>query len=94
MAYGMGMGRGGGGMRKTEQMDANYNFPVIALKALTDYQPKDYQFNLDGRALFDISKLPKMLRSSTATSAKKLLNLRQRPLSINSNHKKHTRSII
>ena len=36
-------------------MDMNYNFPVIALKALTDYQPKDYQFNLDGRELFDES---------------------------------------
>jgi hypothetical protein len=24
-----------------------------------DYQPRDYQFNLEGRALFDISKLPK-----------------------------------
>lgn len=57
MAFGMGMGRGG--MKKTEQMDTNYNFPVIALKALTDYQPRDYQFNLEGRALFDISKLPK-----------------------------------
>jgi len=62
MAFGMGMGgmgMGRGGMRKTEQMDANYNFPIIALKALTDYQPRDYQFNLEGRALFDISKLPK-----------------------------------
>jgi len=60
MAWGMGMGMGyGGGMRKTEQMDQNYNFPVIALKGLTDYQPKDYQFDLDGRALFDITKLPK-----------------------------------
>ena len=58
MAFGMGMGYGGG-MRKTEQMDMNYNFPVIALKALTDYQPREYQFNLDGRELFDISKLPK-----------------------------------
>jgi len=59
MAWGMGMGYGGGGMRKTEQMDANYNFPVIALKGLMDYQPRDYQFDLDGRALFDISKIPK-----------------------------------
>jgi hypothetical protein len=58
MAWGMGMGYGGG-MRKVEQMDANYNFPVIALKGLTDYQPRDYQFDLDGRSLFDISKLPK-----------------------------------
>ncbi len=57
MAFGMGMGRGG--MRKTEQIDANYSFPVIAMKALTDYQPRDYQFNLEGRELFDISKLPK-----------------------------------
>jgi hypothetical protein len=32
---------------------------VIALKALTDYQPREYQFNLEGRELFDISKLPK-----------------------------------
>jgi hypothetical protein len=58
MAFGMGMGMGGG-MKKTEQLDENYNFPVIALKALTDYQPRDYQFNLEGRELFDISKLPK-----------------------------------
>jgi len=61
MAWGMGMGYGGG-MRKTEQLDMNYNFPVIALKALTDYQPRDYQFNLDGRELFDISKLPKNVK--------------------------------
>jgi hypothetical protein len=49
----------GGGAKKSEQLDMNYNFPVIALKALTDYQPRDYQFNLDERQLFDISKLPK-----------------------------------
>jgi hypothetical protein len=59
MAWGMGMGYGGSGMQKSVQMDMNYNFPVIALKALTDYQPRDYQFNLEGRELFDISKLPK-----------------------------------
>ena len=59
MAWGMGMGYGGGGMRKSEQLDMNYNFPVIALKALSDYQPREYQFNLDGRELFDIGKLPK-----------------------------------
>jgi Double zinc ribbon len=56
--WGMGMGYGGG-MMKTEQMDANYNFPVVALKALTEYQPKDYQFDLEGRAIFDISKITK-----------------------------------
>jgi len=62
MAFGMGMGYGGGGMRKTEQMDANYNFPVIALKALMEYQPHDYVFNLEGRTLFDITKLPKNVK--------------------------------
>jgi len=60
-AFGMGMG-GGGGMRKTEQMDANYNFPVVALKALTEYQPRDYQFDLSERTLFDITKLPKNIK--------------------------------
>ncbi len=60
-AFGMGYGYGGGNM-KTEQMDANYNFPVVALKALTDYQPKDYQFDLEGRALFDMTKIPKSVK--------------------------------
>ncbi len=58
MAFGMGMGYGDG-TRIAEQMDANYNFPVIALKALTDYQPRNYQFDLASRMLFDIAKLPK-----------------------------------
>lgn len=60
-AFGMGMGYGGGNMR-AEQMNANYNFPVIALKALTEYQPKEYQFDLQGRALFDIAKIPKSVK--------------------------------
>jgi hypothetical protein len=59
MAFGMGMGMGRRGGGNAQQMDENYNFPVIALKALTDYQPRDYQFNLGDRELFDISKLPK-----------------------------------
>ena len=52
----------GGGGRKTDQMDSNYNFPVIALKALTAYQPRDYQFDLQGRQLFDITKIPKNIK--------------------------------
>jgi len=62
MAYGMGMGYGGGANRRSDQMDANYDFPVVALKALTAYQPRDYQFNLEGRSLFDITKIPKGLK--------------------------------
>lgn len=59
MMFGMGMGGGRGGNQKAEQMDANYNFPVIALKALTAYQPRDYQFDLGQRTLFDITKISK-----------------------------------
>ncbi len=53
------MGGGRGGTKKTHQMDNNYNFPIIALKALIGQQPKDYQFNLADRTFFDISKMPK-----------------------------------
>ena len=49
----------GGGGTKAEEMDNNYNFPVIALKALTEYQPRDYVFNMSQRTLFDIAKVPK-----------------------------------
>jgi hypothetical protein len=51
-----GMG-GGQGARRAYQMDNDYNFPTIALKALTEYQPKDYQFKLDERTLFDQTKV-------------------------------------
>jgi DNA-directed RNA polymerase subunit RPC12/RpoP len=54
----MGGGMGGGqGTRRAYQMDNDYNYPVVALKALTEYQPKDYQFNLAERTLFDTSKV-------------------------------------
>jgi hypothetical protein len=61
MFYGGGM-MGGGGARKAEQMDNNYNFPVVALKALTEYQPKEYVFSLSDRTLFDVSKIPKGMK--------------------------------
>jgi hypothetical protein len=53
---------GGGGTKKAIQMDQNYNFPIIALKALTQYQPRDYHFAIEGRTLFDISKYPKGIK--------------------------------
>lgn len=59
MGFGFGMGYGGGGPTKAEEMDLNYNFPVVALKALTAYQPTDYQFDLSNRTLFDITKIQK-----------------------------------
>jgi hypothetical protein len=53
------MGSGQAGARRSYEMDNNYNFPIVALKALTEYQPRNYQFNLDNRALFDVAKIPK-----------------------------------
>jgi len=54
----MGGGMGGGqGERRSYQIDNDYNYPVVALKALTEYQPKDYQFNLAERTLFDAAKV-------------------------------------
>jgi hypothetical protein len=53
------MGPGQAAARKTYEMDNNYNFPIVALKAFTEYQPKNYQFNLGDRQLFDVSKIPK-----------------------------------
>ena len=58
----MGGGMGGGGQKKAIQMDDNYNFPIVALKALTSYQPHDYQFALTERTLFDISQFPKGIK--------------------------------
>jgi len=63
MFYGMGMGMGmGGGGRRTFQMDQNYNFPVVAMKDLTEFQPQDYTFALDERVLFDVSKIDKSIK--------------------------------
>ncbi len=59
MMGGGGIG-GGQGARRAYQMDNDYNYPVVALKALTEYQPKDYQFNLADRALFDETKVKGM----------------------------------
>jgi len=56
------MGGGQANAKKTYEMDNNYNFPIVALKALTEHQPRNYQFNLDGRELFDVSKVPKTIK--------------------------------
>jgi hypothetical protein len=56
------MGPSQANARKTYQMDNNYNFPIVALKALTEHQPRNYQFNLDERTLFDVSKVPKGIK--------------------------------
>ena len=55
----MGGAVGGGGPKKSYEFADNYNFPVVALKALFEHQPRDYQFNLEDRTFFDVTKVPK-----------------------------------
>ena len=62
MVLGTMMGGGGGfgggqGNRRAYQLDNDYNFPIVGLKALIEYQPKDYQFNLADRVIFDETKV-------------------------------------
>ena len=48
---------GGQGSSRAYSMNNDYNFPIVGLKALTMYQPKDYQFNLEDRVIFDETKV-------------------------------------
>jgi Double zinc ribbon len=57
--FGTMMGPARGTPTKSYEIADSYNFPVVALKALFDHQPKDYQFALDARTLFDVTKIPK-----------------------------------
>ncbi|MDG7034762.1 MAG: zinc ribbon domain-containing protein [Nitrososphaerota archaeon] len=50
-------GYGGGGNVTVNTIDANYNYPVIAVKSLMEYQPKNYEFAMNERVLFDVSKV-------------------------------------
>ncbi|HZW54704.1 MAG TPA: zinc ribbon domain-containing protein [Nitrososphaerales archaeon] len=55
----------GGGQaanRKFYQMNENHNYPVIALRALFEYQPHDFEFALGERVLFETSKVPKNIK--------------------------------
>ncbi|HLH86703.1 MAG TPA: zinc ribbon domain-containing protein [Thermoplasmataceae archaeon] len=55
----MGGGMGGRGNVRAGNLDQSYNFPVVAVKGLLMYQPRDYTFDLQARVLFDVSKIPK-----------------------------------
>ena len=61
MAMG-GFGGGGGNTVRSYSLDANYQFPVIAMKALAEYQPKDYAFAMQERVSFTTSSIPKFAK--------------------------------
>ncbi len=58
----VGGGFGGGNSSRAYSLNQNYQFPVVAMKSLDEYQPKSYEFNLDERSLFDSGKLPKGIK--------------------------------
>jgi hypothetical protein len=67
----LGGGRGGGfiavpimtgpAVNPTRQdaISGQYEFPVVAVKSMTAYQPKDYKFRLEDRTFFDQKAIPK-----------------------------------
>ena len=56
---GSAIGPGRGPPTKSFQYANEYNFPVVAMKALFEHQPRDYQFALQERTYFDVSRIPK-----------------------------------
>jgi len=43
---------------RSETISNQYEYPVVAVKSMTAYQPKDYQFALGERAFFDKKAIP------------------------------------
>jgi hypothetical protein len=43
---------------RSETISGQYEYPVIAVKSMSSYQPKDYQFQLADRSLFDKKTIP------------------------------------
>ena len=43
---------------RAETISGQFEYPVIAVKAMTQYQPKDYQFSLAERTIFDRKAIP------------------------------------
>jgi len=43
---------------RQDQITGSYQFPVVAVKGYQQYQPRNYQFNLDTRQLYNKDSLP------------------------------------
>ncbi len=64
VAAGVLLGTAGrqGNQLKAFQANNIYQFPVVAMKALAEYQPRDYAFDVDDRALFSAGGFPKGIK--------------------------------
>ncbi|HYA58528.1 MAG TPA: zinc ribbon domain-containing protein [Thermoplasmata archaeon] len=43
---------------RAETISGQYEYPVVAVKSMSAYQPKDYQFQLGERSFFDKKQIP------------------------------------
>lgn len=43
---------------RSETISGQYEYPIVAVKAMSAYQPKDYQFSLGERTFFDKKAIP------------------------------------
>lgn len=57
------IGGGNSGSIRAYTLNENYNYPVVATKAMVQYQPRDYVFNLSKRVQFDSKKVPKGIKA-------------------------------
>lgn len=57
-----GMMGGNQGNIRAYTLNENYNYPVVASKAMVQYQPRDYAFNLSKRVQFDSDKVAKGIK--------------------------------
>lgn len=79
---------------RSETISGQYEFPVVAVKSMSGYQPRDYQFQLSERQLFDRKSVPSgteilngdMTEEAARVAAKGLVEQMQSDLV----HKKHS----
>ncbi len=58
----MSGGFGGNGNIRAYTLNENYNYPVVAVKSMTAYQPRDYSFDLSKRVQFESGKISKGIK--------------------------------
>jgi len=78
---------------RSETISGQYDFPVIAVKAMNTYQPKDYQFPLPDRTFFDKKQVPSGVQvlngDLTEDAAKSAADALVKQLQSELAHKKH-----
>lgn len=79
---------------RSETISGQYEYPVIAVKSMSSYQPKDYEFSLAERALFDRKSVPDgtpILNGDLGEdSARSAANAYVQQLQSEAAHKKHS----